>query len=1479
MDSLVKKGSVASVAWSRSTTTATITQAGHGLVTGDTVNVTVTSDVLAITVSTKTVTYISPTQYSFTCLNGGAATGTITVNHIDNYLINGGTLTVDSHTRWGKGQNLYAGLGNIAMSATLGGNVEFKADNIRLITFTSGTTTVPALGTVISQGSAQGEVMGVYTALNATTTTEGLPMPTALGYLLIKNWNGISFASGVLTGISCKSKGVDTGGWLEIVGVDGFTATVNRLNNFKVTGGWFDFLGTTTTGTRTTTYQIPTHGSTVNYFPGVWVETGTSTGLYEFYPCAGSRTALIANIATDIYRGKFCWVETTTGLVRFGHDGTNSTGGYCPPSGRKIRIPNIFFLNCTAAAPTVNVLPNATLATRYKFSTTLAGVIDISNCCMNWNATFTQPYSVNLSNVAIMTQLLVQEIAAPITWSHVGIGQEAANTQNALSMVLCLAGGTMDNCTWTRASAIATSTNIMTDVDGLTITNERTCNILLRTGAATTHVLTRVNNCTWDTTLVGNGTISLSTCTNLTFSHTSYYDPVGATGATTPQTTTGTANPLYLFSLLLSCSYITIDGIDFCGLPLVQPYSGILNLGAAGNSNIKLLNLGTPAAPLDMGGDKVTATWTQSTTTATATKTAHGLKVGDIFYVEVSSNISIITVGTKTVASVPSVNTFTFTCLTGSLTGSIVYYPTMAANLVNIVAGHNGANIKIQRCYCPHLRTNLITQGDNSTKGVKLESVFGDFINAPTSISLNQYNRQLQCTHPLAVQNSVYGTHWLDQYTTGGDICTNKGYTQVTTTATITSVAHGLRTNDLINVYASSNTAIIPLGQKTITAVTIDTFTFACTTGSTTGTISYKPLHGRIAIQMNEPTTETVSQVSLGSSVNFTSAGALFMPIKGNTATFTSPVNIVGHTGFPIAEAVMATSPITNFDIKYSMNNGSSYKNLSYSRFPSPMTVNGATATYPKIVKMNSTQSLMTWIESTFIYGVVVTESSGFVTLGRTTQLTTAATTYTAQARLTDTLAVVAYRNASTFLETKTLTINGTEIIIGNTLVVNAVATTNIALTPMSSTQAIVVYAGTSAYLQACTLDLNGTDLTNGTILNVNAVASTYMAATTLSDTQAVVTYRGTTSYAQACTLNVSGTTLTNGTVYSINAVASTYMSIVTMSTTQVMVAYVGTSSYVQIAVLDITGGTSLILKYAVNSVNASVSTYTGLAALTSTTAVVTYIPSSTFLNSTVCTIGAGSTTFGSLVALNAVASTENWLTGLTSTKVLCAFQGNGFRLQLRIIDVAGTTVSSITESTTGGSTVTLADGIGDVAVGDYVFGTGIAGNAKVTTISGSRITLDSVHTAYIYGYLRFNQLPNETVSDALVGFPLKLKFTTNIGNIIGIPSLYFFTNYTSASKLANYPLDTYSFTLTGLVTNSEVRCYTGTDPATSVEIGSVENSTDTFNFSHSSPGVAGYIVVFALGYQAWRLDYTYLAENVSIPIQQILDRQYNNPT
>lgn len=65
------------VSWSRSVTTITVTETSHGMSTGQTIPVTVSSDTGAIPLGIKTITSTGANTYTFTGVNTGATSGTL----------------------------------------------------------------------------------------------------------------------------------------------------------------------------------------------------------------------------------------------------------------------------------------------------------------------------------------------------------------------------------------------------------------------------------------------------------------------------------------------------------------------------------------------------------------------------------------------------------------------------------------------------------------------------------------------------------------------------------------------------------------------------------------------------------------------------------------------------------------------------------------------------------------------------------------------------------------------------------------------------------------------------------------------------------------------------------------------------------------------------------------------------------------------------------------------------------------------------------------------------------------------------------------------------------------------------------------------------------------------------------------------------------------------------------------------------------
>lgn len=108
--------------------------------------------------------------------------------------------------------------------------------------------------------------------------------------------------------------------------------------------------------------------------------------------------------------------------------------------------------------------------------------------------------------------------------------------------------------------------------------------------------------------------------------------------------------------------------------------------------------------------------------------------------------------------------------------------------------------------------------------------------------------------------------------------------------------------------------------------------------------------------------------------------------------------------------------------------------------------------------------------------------------------------------------------------------------------------------------------------------------------------------------------------------------------------------------------------------------------------------------------------------------------------------------------------------------------------------------------------------------------------------------------------------------NISGGGSVPSYRNGTSATTTI---VASANVTLTGLVADSEVRAYLGTNPATATELAGTESSGTSFNFAQSSGSSAGYIHILHVNYQPIFLPLTYSSVDVSIPIQQQVDRQY----
>lgn len=574
----------------------------------------------------------------------------------------------------------------MTINATKGGAINIDGTAIRLIPYNSGSGNVPAWNTVITQSghSGSGKLIGVYSALTAASTATGAAMP-ASGYIKVKQTTG-TYASGALTGIGASATGADTVGWLDIVGDEAATCNANRLGTVNITGAWYS-LGSTS-GASNQTLQIPNSGL-LRYVAGVFIEKTAGQADYEFWPNAGTATTT----GTEAERGKVVWIDNT-GLVRIGNSGA-ATNGYTPASGLAVVVPNVFLENCTTAARTANVIPNATIATRYDFTTTGGGVVSIDKCNSAWYLSFDQAFSVALTNTCAVDGISLSKCASEITWSKVGVGNKPTTVlaTSALSMSNCFAGGTITDCVWqiaNQANANNYTVNLLA-VSGFTFLRDTTRAGVIRANASTGGVrATQSSNCTWTSPKCIQGMYNMILCTNFTITDEAYIDCVSGTTVTT--------YAMYVWFVSSSSSGIVMSGLTF-PLTNCHPYAAIIGY-TANCFNVKTRSIGTRASPLNLGSANAT-----------------GL-------------------------------------------------------ICSFSASSNAADIKVQRVYCQNTRTGIIS-ADNSATRVTFENVFGDYAdNADVSTILNLTQKGIGGTPSLAAQTAIYGTHFIDSFssTTVGQI-------------------------------------------------------------------------------------------------------------------------------------------------------------------------------------------------------------------------------------------------------------------------------------------------------------------------------------------------------------------------------------------------------------------------------------------------------------------------------------------------------------------------------------------------------------------------------------------------------------------------------------------------------------------------------------------------------------------------------------
>ena len=521
-----------------------------------------------------------------TFLDGGTARTAAEV-----WQMNGGILTIRTDTRYHANSpaGMTGSLGNLTISSTLGGGVLIDGRNIRELWFNSGTGTVPAIGTIVTQGGVSGYLLGVYLNISQAPSAVGSSMPTE-GFMKFREVTGGSFAAGALTGIGASAIEPDRASWLEVVMDQATAITVPRLGFFRTRGTWYE-LKETTNGTANQLISMPNHGGQAGNprWPAVWIETAPGSNVYESYPALLPTDFITANLGTDA-RSKFICTQTSNGVISIGGNGV-ITAGFLPPAGCRIRIPNVIGRNTTSANRTFNLPPSATLATRPDFTTTSAGAIDIEYFTSDWYHLFASPNNVYVRHSAVFDIHSTSNEASPTILENYVVAPHLGG-QIPLTGSANSAGGTITDCKFIRSGAGAGGHAVsMTLCVDNTYTRVMAGVITFaRNAAAYAFNFAQCTRQTLNQCMGVNGELNFTSSFDSTvtdYDHTDRF--VGSTN-----TTTG----IFAIRTQASCNNIKFNGLTFGFNGTVagfhNPYGGVYNTQNC--NNIDFRNLGTFSA-------------------------------------------------------------------------------------------------------------------------------------------------------------------------------------------------------------------------------------------------------------------------------------------------------------------------------------------------------------------------------------------------------------------------------------------------------------------------------------------------------------------------------------------------------------------------------------------------------------------------------------------------------------------------------------------------------------------------------------------------------------------------------------------------------------------------------------------------------------------------------------------------------------------
>jgi len=511
----------------------------------------------------------------------------------DIYNINGGTLVIDQDSRSWLNNSTTSSMAGIAISATLGGKIIIDTSKVREIPFDTGAGVVPAFNTLITQWSASGKLIAVYSTLNSWPIVSGAAMP-ATWFIKVKDWNSVAYTTWALTGISANATSADKQWWIELVADQAQTTTLVRLWSFewnKDNPNLLYEIGTTS-GVAGQILNTPTFWGANSFIPTVWIEDWLWwlekwTGMY-------STVFSSTNFWTD-WRSKV-FHTITNWQIRFGNDWTTNVWAV-PTAWRKVYIPTVILRQTSSANRAVNLLPSTTITSRPEFATTGGWVIIFNSHIWDWYFNFAQAYSISMRNFAYFDSMVVSNSGSKPDcrnfWCWVSLLAAAATAYPILDTLNSFWSNFEDYNVMRTGTAWS---SIVSYCTGTIWPVHKNAVIWFATFSRPSNnywfYATQCPDLVIENVQTTNCNVVLATCVNFNISWHDYIDRYVWTTASTP-------TAIYQFVTTTSCDQWVYE--DFTigtnnTYPNVHSYNGIYN--PQYSSNIILKNGGTPTSTL-----------------------------------------------------------------------------------------------------------------------------------------------------------------------------------------------------------------------------------------------------------------------------------------------------------------------------------------------------------------------------------------------------------------------------------------------------------------------------------------------------------------------------------------------------------------------------------------------------------------------------------------------------------------------------------------------------------------------------------------------------------------------------------------------------------------------------------------------------------------------------------------------------------------